>query len=87
MVVDDGTLAYISWYNEGIRVVDFGKDKLKEVAHYTRNFAEQDLSFWGVYLHDHPDGNTYVLGSERNSGLFIFDTPADRPGRRQRGKP
>jgi hypothetical protein len=27
------------------------------------------------YLHEHPDGNTYVLGSDRNNGLWIFETP------------
>ncbi|MDH3293515.1 MAG: hypothetical protein OER95_04235, partial [Acidimicrobiia bacterium] len=71
VVVDDGTRAYISWYVEGMRVVDFGGDTLTEVAHWTDGVA----NFWGVYLHDHPDGNTYILGSDRNSGLYIFDTP------------
>ena len=71
VVVDEGTTAYISWYREGMRVVDFGGDVLTEVAHWT----DDDSSFWGVYLHDHPDGNRYILGSDRNSGLYIFDTP------------
>lgn len=71
VVVDDGTRAYISWYREGIRVVDFAGDTLSEVAHWTG----PDASFWGVYLHEHPDGNTYVLGSDRNSGLYVFATP------------
>lgn len=71
VVVDDGTTAYISWYLEGMRVVSFAGDTLTEVAHWTDGQA----NFWGVYLHDHPDGNTYILGSDRNSGLYIFDTP------------
>ena len=71
VVVDDGTTAYISWYVEGMRVVDFSGDTLTEVAHWTNGTA----NFWGVYLHEHPDGNTYILGSDRNSGLYIFDTP------------
>ena len=71
IVVDDGTTAYISWYDEGMRVVNFAGDSLTEVAHWNKN----DANFWGVYLHDHPDGNTYILGSDRNSGLYIFDTP------------
>jgi hypothetical protein len=76
IVVDDGTTAYISWYLEGMRVVDFADDTLSEVAHWTgQNASGEDANFWGVYLHDHPDGNTYILGSDRNSGLFIFDTP------------
>ncbi len=71
IVVDGGTRAYISWYLEGIRVVDFSGDTLTEVAHWTDGYAD----FWGVYLHDHPNGNTYILGSDRSTGLFIFDTP------------
>ena len=71
IVVDDGTRAYISWYVEGMRVVDFAGDTLTEVAHW----ADGQANFWGVYLHDHPNGNTYILGSDRNSGLYMFDTP------------
>jgi hypothetical protein len=73
VVVDDGTTAYISWYAEGMRVVDFGGDSLSEVAHFVD--TANGSNFWGVYLHDHPDGNTYILGSDRNTGLWIFDTP------------
>ena len=73
VVVDDGTTAYISWYAEGMRVVDFAGDTLTEVAHFVD--TANGSNFWGVYLHDHPDGNTYVLGSDRSTGLWIFDTP------------
>jgi hypothetical protein len=73
VVVDDGTRAYISWYADGMRVVDFGGDTLTEVAHFVDTL--NGSNFWGVYLHEHPDGNTYVLGSDRNTGLWIFDTP------------
>ena len=73
VVVDGGTRAYISWYAEGIRVVDFSSDTLTEVAHF--HDATLGSNFWGVYLHDHPDGNTYILGSDRNSGLWIFGNP------------
>jgi len=72
VVVDDGTRAYISWYAEGMRVVDFSGDSLTEVAHFVDT---EGSNFWGVYLHDHPDGNTYVLGSDRSTGLWIFETP------------
>jgi hypothetical protein len=73
VVVDDGTTAYISWYAEGMRVVDFAGDNLTEVAHFVD--TENGSNFWGVYLHEHPNGTTYVLGSDRNTGLWIFDTP------------
>jgi hypothetical protein len=73
VVVDGGTTAYISWYAEGMRVVDFAGDNLSEVAHFVD--TTNGSNFWGVYLHGHPDGNTYILGSDRNTGLWIFDTP------------
>lgn len=80
--------AYISWYHEGMRVVDFsgceaggGQNSCTptEVAHFVARpgdgFAGDHSNFWGVYLHDHPDGNTYILGSDRDSGLWIFADP------------
>jgi hypothetical protein len=72
VVVDNGTTAYISWYAEGMRVFTFKNDRLREIAHFVDPAGS---NFWGVYLHDHPDGNTYILGSDRGSGLWIFDTP------------
>ena len=72
VVVDSGTTAYISWYAEGLRVVDFAGDSLSEVAHYVDPAGS---NFWGVFLLDHPDGNTYILGSDRNTGLWIFADP------------
>lgn len=75
VVVDGGTTAYISWYAEGMRVVDFSDDELTEVAHFVD--TTEGSNFWGVYLHDHPDGNTYILGSDRMAGLWIFADPVD----------
>lgn len=73
-VVVEGTTAYISWYAEGMRVVSFKNDKLKEEAHFV-DTGPEGSNFWGVYLHHHPDGNTYILGSDRDTGLWIFETP------------
>ena len=74
VVVDGDTSAYISWYAEGMRVVDFGGDILSETAHFVD--TANGSNFWGVYLHKLPaDGNTYILGSDRSTGLWIFDTP------------
>lgn len=72
VVVDGGSRAYISWYAEGMRVVDFSGDSLSEVAHFV---AGDGSNFWGVYLHHHPNGNTYILGSDRRTGLWIFANP------------
>ena len=73
VVVDGGTTAYISWYAEGMRVVDFSGDVLTETYHFVDTV--DGSNFWGVYLYDHSDGNTYILGSDRTTGLWIFDTP------------
>ncbi len=82
-VVVDGELAYWAWYYEGIRVVDFSDcdagDGFEgcspvEVAHYGGG-ADPDDTFWGVYVHTLPSGQKVVLGSGRNHGLYIFDTP------------
>ena len=86
-VVVDGDQAYWAWYYNGIRVVEFSDcdagDGFEgctptEVAHFGGgDFGpdEPDSSFWGVYLHTLPDGDTYILGSDRNGGLWIFDNP------------
>ena len=77
VVVDEGTTAYISWYAEGLRVVDFSGDTLTEIAHYVD--TTDGSNFWGVYLHDHPIGCSFILGSDRSTGLWIFEDPND-PG-------
>ena len=86
-VVVDGDRAYWAWYYEGLRVVEFSDCQAgdgfegctpTEVAHHGGGdfgMEEPDSSFWGVYLHDHPNGNTYILGADRNGGLWIFDQP------------
>jgi hypothetical protein len=73
VVVDEGTTAYISWYAEGMRVLDFSGDVLTETAHFVDTV--DGSNFWGVYLYEHSDGATYILGSDRSTGLWIFDTP------------
>jgi len=73
-VIVEGTTAYISWYFEGMRVVSFNNDRLREVAHFV-DTGPDGSNFWGVYLHHHPNGNTYILGSDRDTGLWIFETP------------
>jgi len=73
VVVNESTTAYISWYAEGLRVVDFSGDVLTETAHFVDTV--DGSNFWGVYLYEHSDNNTYILGSDRTTGLWIFDTP------------
>lgn len=70
VMVRDGK-AYIAWYADGIRVVDISDPKKpREIASFIDK--ERGSNFWGVYLFAHPDGNTYILGSDRTTGLWIF---------------
>lgn len=65
-------LAYLSWYDAGMRVVKFGPGGIEEVGHY---IAEGGNDFWGVEAHQLPGDKTkttYILGSDRDSGLWIF---------------
>ena len=78
--------SYWSWYYEGMRVVDFSSCAVSggfesctpiEVAHFVDDGTGPDSlndhsNFWGVYVHDHPDGNRYILGSDRDSGFWVF---------------
>lgn len=69
-----GRRAYISWYADGMRVVDFSTPEApREIGYFVDRVKGSD--FWGVYLFAHPDGNTYMLGSDRSTGLWIFEAP------------
>ncbi len=65
----DRSLAYFSWYSGGLRVLRVGSTGLREVGHY---IDPQGNNFWGVEVHKHANGRKYVLGSDRDSGLWIF---------------
>lgn len=62
-------LAYISYYAGGLRVVSYGEDGMTEVGRF---IDEGGNNFWGVEVHDHPNGQRYVLASDRDHGLYIF---------------
>ncbi|MEE9464193.1 MAG: PA domain-containing protein, partial [Candidatus Neomarinimicrobiota bacterium] len=73
-VIVDGRRAYISWYADGIRVVDFSRpENPEEIARFLDTAAGSN--FWGVYLFKHTNGESYILGSDRDSGLWILETP------------
>ena len=65
----DEDLAYISYYSAGFRVVEYGENGLNEVGMF---IEEGGNNFWGVEVHEHPDGQKYVLASDRDSGLYIL---------------
>ena len=62
-------LAYLSYYAGGFRVVEYGNHGIKEVGAF---IDEGGNNFWGVDVHKHKDGKHYVLASDRDFGLYIF---------------
>jgi hypothetical protein len=70
-------LAYLSYYTAGLRVLSYGNKGLEEVGAF---IDEGGNNFWGVEVHE-IDGETYVLASDRDYGLYIFQATPDRPGR------
>ncbi len=70
---DDNRLAYLAYYSGGFRVVKVvgsgGGAHLEQVGHY---IDPEGNNFWGVQVHKHPNGQKYVLASDRDSGLWIF---------------
>ncbi|MFC5381451.1 PA domain-containing protein [Aquipuribacter nitratireducens] len=67
----DENLAYLSYYAAGFRVVEYGKDGMTEVGAF---IDEGGNNFWGVEVIER-DGETYVLASDRDYGLYVFQTP------------
>jgi hypothetical protein len=62
-------LAYFSYYAGGFRVAEYGNKGLQEVGAFIDDGGN---NFWGVEVHKHPDGQYYVLASDRDFGLYIF---------------
>jgi hypothetical protein len=65
----DRNLGYISYYGAGFRVVSYGAGGLREVGRYIEAGGN---NFWGVEVHKHPNGQKYVLASDRDSGIYLF---------------
>jgi hypothetical protein len=76
-VLIEGDLAYISWYGEGVLVIDISDPhRPVELARYrgegpafeARNDGVQDI--WGIYK---VPGEPFLYTSDRNGGLYIFE--------------
>jgi hypothetical protein len=75
---DTQGVAYLSYYAAGLRVVEYGRDGIEEVAAF---IDEGGNNFWGVEVWYDERGAEYVLASDRDFGLYVFRyPPADRPG-------
>jgi hypothetical protein len=64
----DQPLAYFSYYAGGLRIASYGKKGLKEVGAF---IDEGGNNFWGVEVYKR-DGQTYILASDRDLGLYVF---------------
>ena len=62
-------LAYISYYDAGLRVVRFGADGMEEVGRF---IDSRGNNLWGVEATSDDAGNRLILASDRHYGLYIF---------------
>jgi len=65
----DASLAYLSYYSGGFRVIQIVNEEIVEVGAY---IAEGGNNFWGVEVFQH-GGQELVAASDRDSGLWIFE--------------
>jgi hypothetical protein len=64
----DPSRAYLSYYAGGLRSLQIQGTELVEVGGY---LDPKGNNFWGVETFVR-DGQTIILGSDRDSGLWIF---------------
>ena len=75
-------LVYVAYYSGGFRVLTYADGALEEVGTFIAGpgttttsgkvVTEHGNNFWGVEVHKHPNGQKYVLASDRDSGVWIF---------------
>ncbi len=78
----DADLVYVSYYAGGFRVLSSAGGQLTEVGAFiagpvmttTSNapVTAHGNNFWGVEVHQHPNGQKYILASDRDSGVWLF---------------
>lgn len=67
--------AFISYYNEGLRIVDIKTDQPKEVGFYDTFHQTTDYKLngaWGVFVFEKEE---IILVSDRQNGLFLCHFP------------
>lgn len=68
-------LAFVSYYNEGLRIYDLSQAPYREIGAYDTFLPETDYLLngaWGVYVLE--DRNQLLVG-DRQNGLFLFSFP------------
>ncbi len=63
-----GEIGYLSYYSGGLRVVEYGAGGLTQVGAF---IDQGGNNFWGVETYQR-DGETYVLASDRDFGLYVL---------------
>ncbi len=72
----DANLGYLSYYGAGLRVVSYGKKGITEVG---ASIDEGGNNFWGVEVWHDENGVKYVLASDRDFGLYVFQYTGPTP--------
>jgi len=70
-------LAFVSYYNLGLRVYDYSQFPIREIAHYDTFHQETQYTLngaWGVSV---VENENLVLISDRQNGIFLFEMPID----------
>jgi hypothetical protein len=77
---DAGPRSFVSWYSAGMRATEYrpghwhtgnGDVQSWNVHEVGRFIAPDGSNFWGVHVDEHA-GEQIILGSDRNTGLWIF---------------
>lgn len=71
----DPSLAYLSYYAGGLRAIEIQCADTCELVEVGGYLDPDGNNFWGVETFVGDDGFTYILASDRDSGLWIFRDP------------
>lgn len=71
-LVASGTLAYVAWHRDGVRVIDFGEVRARTVA----QFVPEQPDVVGVALLPQ-----HIVVTDRASGLYVLVRPEEAGGR------
>ena len=70
-----GNLAYVAYYNDGLRIYDLRNNPPNEIAAYDTHtdLPGNEFSMWGAWGVEARASNNQVLISDRISGLYLFE--------------
>ena len=70
-----GNLAYVAYYNDGLRIYDLRNNPPNEIAVYDTHtdLPGNEFSMWGAWGIEANASNNQVLISDRISGLYLFE--------------